>query len=76
VHRSLVGKPEEKDHSEDISVDGKTIVGRLWTVFIWLRIGISGGSSVSSSHFTVHNDNSQSSQLKLTASEEVSLRET
>jgi hypothetical protein len=40
-----------RDHLEDLAVDGKIIlewilkkqVGRVWTGFIWLRIGTSGG---------------------------------
>jgi hypothetical protein len=51
VYRVLVGKPEEKDHSEDQDVDGrmgsKLILGRLvggvWSGFSWLRIGTVGG---------------------------------
>jgi hypothetical protein len=42
----LVGKPEERDHLEDLCVDGRIILkrilkkwdGRIWTGFIWLRI--------------------------------------
>jgi hypothetical protein len=41
-----------RDHSEDLSVDGKTIQelilrkqgGKVWNRCIWLRIGTSGGS--------------------------------
>jgi hypothetical protein len=39
-----------RDHSEDLNVDGKILerisgrVGRkVWTGYIWLRIGTSGG---------------------------------
>jgi hypothetical protein len=40
-----------KDHSEDLDIDGKIISewilgkygGMVWTGFIWLRIGTSGG---------------------------------
>jgi hypothetical protein len=39
------------DHPEDLGVDGKIILewvlgeegGKVWTEFMWLRIGISGG---------------------------------
>jgi hypothetical protein len=42
---------KEKDHSEELGVDGKIILewilqkegGKVWTGYIWLRIGISGG---------------------------------
>jgi len=47
----FLGKPERKNHLEDLGVDVKIILewilgklgGRVWTGFIWLRIGISGG---------------------------------
>jgi hypothetical protein len=47
----LVGKPERRDHSEDLSVNEKDNIrmdveemsGKVWTGFIWLRIGTSGG---------------------------------
>jgi hypothetical protein len=47
----LVGKPEGKDHSEDLSADRRIIlkwilkkeVGRMWTELIWLNVGTSGG---------------------------------
>jgi hypothetical protein len=40
-----------RDHSEDLGVDGRVIFewilgkssGKMWTGFIWLRIGTSGG---------------------------------
>jgi hypothetical protein len=40
-----------RDHSEDLGIDGKIILewilgkqgGEVWTGFIWLRIGTSGG---------------------------------
>jgi hypothetical protein len=40
-----------RNHVEDLGVDGKIILnwilgkkpGRVWTGFIWLRIGTSGG---------------------------------
>jgi hypothetical protein len=52
AYKSLVGKPEGKNHSEDLGVDGsiilKFILGkkceRVWPGFIWLRIGTAGGS--------------------------------
>jgi hypothetical protein len=42
---------KERDHSEGLVVDWKIIleqilgkyVGKVWTGFIWLRIGTSGG---------------------------------
>jgi hypothetical protein len=42
---------KERDHLEDLGVDGKIILewilgnygGKVWTRFIWLRIGTSGG---------------------------------
>jgi hypothetical protein len=45
----LVGKPEGRDHSEDLDIDRRIILEwilgkwgeRLWTGFIWLRIGTS-----------------------------------
>jgi hypothetical protein len=44
-------KPEGKNHSEDLDIDGQTILefilgeqgGRMWIGFIWLRIDTSGG---------------------------------
>jgi hypothetical protein len=49
----LVGKPEGRQHSEYLDVEGKKILewmlgqqgGMVWTGCIWLRIGISGGLS-------------------------------
>jgi hypothetical protein len=46
-----VGKPKGRDHLEDVGVDCKIILewilgkydGRLWTGFIWLRMGTSRG---------------------------------
>jgi hypothetical protein len=40
-----------RDHLEELEVDGKILVewilnnygGRVWTGFIWLRLGTSGG---------------------------------
>jgi hypothetical protein len=51
TYKILVGKPEGKSHSEDLSVDGKIILelileiwgGKLWTICIWIRIGTSVG---------------------------------
>jgi hypothetical protein len=52
-YRILVGKPEGKNHSEDLGVDGRIglilkwifgiLVLRVWIGFMWLRIGTSGG---------------------------------
>jgi hypothetical protein len=47
----LVGNLMGRDHLEDLGVDGNIILqwilgkwcGRVWTGFIWLRIGTSGG---------------------------------
>jgi hypothetical protein len=49
IYNVLVGKPE--DHLKDLRLDGKIILertlgkygGMVWTGFIWLRIGASGG---------------------------------
>jgi hypothetical protein len=43
----LVGEPRERDHLEELGVDGKIIansnlqyvIRRTWTGFMWLRIG-------------------------------------
>jgi hypothetical protein len=43
IHKILVGKPEGKSRSEDLSVDGEIILewilgkegGKVWTGFIW-----------------------------------------
>jgi hypothetical protein len=52
VYSMLLGKSEWKDHSEDLGIDGRIILKRildnvrkLWTGFIWLRTGTSGGLS-------------------------------
>jgi hypothetical protein len=42
---------KERDHSEDLGVDGRIILewisgeggGKVWTGFIWLRIETTGG---------------------------------
>jgi hypothetical protein len=47
----LVGKPEGKRPLRNLKIDGKIILewilgklgGKVWTGFIWLRIGTSGG---------------------------------
>jgi hypothetical protein len=47
----------EKDHAEDLGMDGKIILewglrkwgGRVWTGCIWLRIGTSNGNEPSGS---------------------------
>jgi hypothetical protein len=51
VCRILVGKPEGKDHLEDLGVDGRIILRRIfrkwdvraWTVSVLLKIGTGGG---------------------------------
>jgi hypothetical protein len=50
AYRMLGGKPEGEKYSEDLDVDGNVILewilwkygGKVWTGFIWLRIGTSG----------------------------------
>jgi hypothetical protein len=50
VYKVLMGRPEERDHSEDQGIGGSMesewILGRLawwvWIEFNWLRIGTSG----------------------------------
>jgi hypothetical protein len=47
AYRVLVGKPEQKDHFEDLGIDGRIILYgslRIRNGFIWLRTGISGGA--------------------------------
>jgi hypothetical protein len=47
----LVGKPEGKDQSENLGIDGRIILKwilgkegwRVWIGFMWLRIGTVGG---------------------------------
>jgi hypothetical protein len=49
--QSTSEKLKGRDHSEDLGIDGKKISewilgkqdGKVWTGFIWLRIGTSGG---------------------------------
>jgi hypothetical protein len=51
AYEILAGKPEGRDHSEDPGVDRRIILEwilgkqswKVWTGFIWLRIGISDG---------------------------------
>jgi hypothetical protein len=48
VYRVLVGKPEERGHLENLGIDGMLMLlnksdGRVWTGFIWIRIGLNGG---------------------------------
>lgn len=51
IYNFLVGKPEEKNHLEDLLVDDKTILKlilqkcheKLWTKFVCLRTGMNGG---------------------------------
>jgi hypothetical protein len=50
AYNILVGNPEGKDHSEDLGVDGRIILdcvlgkcGKVWNVFVWIRIGTGGG---------------------------------
>jgi hypothetical protein len=51
VYKILVGKSEGRDHSEDLGIGGRIILkwilekycGRVWTGFIWLRIGTGDG---------------------------------
>jgi hypothetical protein len=51
VYKVLVESPKERDHSENLGVDGRMgsewIIGRLawglWSVFSWLRIGTVAG---------------------------------
>jgi hypothetical protein len=51
AYKILVGKRGGKNYSEDLGVDGRIILkwilgrwgGKVWTGFIWLSIGTSGG---------------------------------
>jgi hypothetical protein len=50
-YQMLVGKPEGRDHSEDLGVDGriilKFILGKhglgMWIGFVWLSTGTGDG---------------------------------
>ena len=50
LYMVLVGKSKERDHSEDLGIDGRILKWilkkqnwRAWTSFIWLRTGIHVG---------------------------------
>jgi hypothetical protein len=47
AYKILVGNLNEKDHSENLGVDGKIvlewILRKVWVGFIWLRTETSGG---------------------------------
>jgi len=51
LNRIFIGMPEGKNHSEDLGIGVKIILerilgkrgGKMWTRFIWLRIGTSVG---------------------------------
>jgi len=51
AYRGLVGRLRERDHFEDLGVDGRTIGKWIfkkwdretWIGLIWLRIGTGGG---------------------------------
>jgi hypothetical protein len=48
-----LGSPKERDHSEDLDIDKRTVIKwvlrksdeRLWTGFVWLRMGTGDGLS-------------------------------
>jgi hypothetical protein len=50
AYNIMVGRPEGRNHWEDLGIDGRTlrwILGKwglgMWIGFIWLRIGTGGG---------------------------------
>jgi hypothetical protein len=51
AYKILIVNLKGKDHSEDLGVDGRIIletisenlVGKVWTGFIWHRVGTSDG---------------------------------
>jgi hypothetical protein len=51
AYRSLVGRPEGRDHLGDLGIDGRIIMkwmfktwdGEIWILLVWLRIGTFGG---------------------------------
>ena len=50
AYRVFVGRPDGKNHLEDLCVDGRILKwifkkwdGEAWTGLIWLRIGTGGG---------------------------------
>jgi hypothetical protein len=50
TYRSFVGRPEGRNHFQDLGVDGRIILkwifkkwNEAWTEFICLRIGTGGG---------------------------------
>jgi hypothetical protein len=50
AYKVLVGEPKGREHFEDLGVDNRIILEfilgkqneKLWTAFIWLRIGTNG----------------------------------
>jgi hypothetical protein len=51
AYKILVEKMKGRDHAQDLGVDGKITLewisrkqdGKVWSEFIWLKIGTSGG---------------------------------
>jgi hypothetical protein len=52
AYKDFVGKPEKRDHQGGVAIDRRIIlkwilkeqdVRRIWTGFIWLRMGSSNG---------------------------------